>query len=57
MIDIYAERCCKTGEFFKEREYSLSRTKQYLKRKLNGGDWYLDAEEAIYYGFADGLHK
>ena len=57
MIDIYAERCFKTGRFFKEKEYNLSKTKQYLKRKLNGGDWYLDAEEAIYYGFADGLHK
>jgi ATP-dependent Clp protease protease subunit len=24
-----------------------------LKRKLKDGDWYLDANEAIYYGFAD----
>jgi ATP-dependent protease ClpP protease subunit len=57
MIDIYAEKCFKTGKFFKERKYNLSKTKAFLKRKLNSGDWYLDSEEVIYYGFADGLNK
>lgn len=57
MVDIYAERCCKTGKFFKDRGDNLSKTKAYIKRKLNNGDWYLDSEEAIYYGFADGLYK
>ena len=56
MIEIYAERCCK-GKFFKEREYNLSKTKTYIKRKLNNGDWYMTADEAVYYGFVDGIYK
>ena len=57
MLEIYSEKCMKTGKFFKEREYNLSKTKQYLKRKLNNGDWYMTAEDAIEYGFIDGLYK
>ena len=57
MLSIYAEKCHKTGEFFKQSEYSLSKTKSYIKRKLHNGDWYMDAEEAIYYGFIDGIYK
>ena len=33
MIEIYAERCQK-GEYFKERQNNLSKTKSYIKRKL-----------------------
>ena len=57
MIEIYAERCQKTGEYFKERENNLSKTKAYIKRKLGGGDWYMTADEAVYYGFVDGIYK
>ena len=57
MVSIYAEQCCKFGEFFVEKQYSLSKTKQYIKRKMKNGDWYLDAEEAVYYGFVDGIYK
>jgi ATP-dependent Clp protease protease subunit len=57
MIDIYAEKCHKTGKFFIESEYSLSKTKAYIKRKLNNGDWYMSAEEALYYGFVDGIYN
>lgn len=57
MVAIYAERCHKTGKFFKDGEYNLSKTKAYIKRKLNNGDWYMTAEEAVYYGFADGIYK
>ena len=55
MLSIYAERCSETGDFFLEREYNVSKTKQYIKRKLKDGDWYLSADEAVYYGFADGI--
>lgn len=55
MIDIYAERCHKTGRFFKDKEYSLSKVKSYIKRKMKDGDWYMTAEEAVYYGFADAV--
>ena len=57
MVGIYADKCYKTGEYFKERELSLSKTKAYLKRKLGGGDWYMTADEAVYYGFVDGIYK
>lgn len=57
MVDIYAEKCHKTGKFFKESDYSLSKTKAYIKRKLNGGDWYMTPNEAIDFGFVDGILK
>jgi len=57
MVDIYAEKCYKTGKFFKESDYSLSKTKAYIKRKLNGGDWYMTPNEAIDFGFVDGILK
>lgn len=53
MVDIYSERCFKTGQYFKDREDPLSKVKAYIKRKLKDGDWYLSAEQAVEYGFAD----
>ena len=54
MLDIYAEGC-KDGKYFKEHysEPDFDKVKSYLKRKFKDGDWYLDANEAVYYGFAD----
>lgn len=57
MFDIYASRCV-DGKFFAEKfgkKPSEKQVKQYLIRKLKSGDWYLNAEEAIYYGFADAI--
>ncbi len=55
MIDIYAQSCV-GGKFFKEK-YGASpdteKVKTYLLRKLKSGDWYLNAEDAVHYGFAD----
>jgi ATP-dependent protease ClpP protease subunit len=56
MIAIYSEKSQK-GQFFKERGYNLAKTKAYLKRKMNNGDWYMTPEDAIYYGFIDGIVK
>ena len=56
MARIYSEKCVK-GKFFKEREYSLSKVKAYIKRKLDKGDWYMTSEEATSYGFIDGIYK
>ena len=53
MVNIYADRCVKTGEYFKDRQDSLSKVKTYIKRKMKDGDWYLTAEQAVFYGFAD----
>lgn len=54
MLDIYAEGC-KDGKYFKEHynEPDFDKVKNYLKRKFKDGDWYLDANESVYYGFAD----
>lgn len=52
MIDIYASRCIR-GKYFKDNSYDKDKVKKFLYRKLKSGDWYLNAEEAVYYGFAD----
>lgn len=54
MIEIYALRCI-DGLYFQEKKYSLEQVKKYLYKKLKDGDWYMKPEEAVYYGFADGV--
>ena len=58
MFNIYANRCYK-GKYFKEKygggKESIPKVKSWLKRKLKDGDWYINAEESVYYGFADGV--
>ena len=56
MFDIYADSCVR-GKFFKEHYKSPTedKVKAYLQRKLKSGDWYLNAHESVYYGFADGV--
>jgi ATP-dependent protease ClpP protease subunit len=58
MLDIYTENVI-NGEYMKEHysDPSEEKVKNFLKRKLKDGDWYLSAEEAVYYGFADGILK
>jgi len=57
MVNLYAEKCEKTGQYFKDRGDNLSKVKSFLKRKITYGDWYMTSDEAIYYGFIDGLYK
>ena len=54
MLDIYTDACLK-GKYFKEQytDPTYEKVKNYLKRKLKEGDWYLDANESVYYGFSD----
>jgi ATP-dependent Clp protease protease subunit len=55
MLQIFAERAI-LGKYFKERKYSLKRTMTFIDQKIRQtGDWYLMPDEAIYYGFADGI--
>lgn len=55
MLQIFATRAM-TGHFFKSHSYNYSKTVAYINRKLKDkSDWYLSAEEAVYYGFADGI--
>ena len=58
MLDIYADVCAK-GKYFKEQYTDLTeeKVKNYLKRKFKDGDWYLDPNEAVFYGFADCVLK
>lgn len=55
MLDIYARRCA-NGLYFIEKygkNPPISKIKNFLNTKLKSGDWYITAEEAVYYGFAD----
>lgn len=56
MFEIYVD-ACSNGPFFIDQEPVPSRgkIKAFLKRKFKDGDWYLNAEESVYYGFADGI--
>lgn len=56
MFEIYTEVCA-NGKFFSDQnpKPSPGKIKAFLKRKFKEGDWYLDAEESVYYGFADGI--
>ena len=57
MFELYAKRCV-DGLFFKDKfgkKPSEKQVKNYLIRKLKSGDWYMNAEEAVYYGFADAI--
>lgn len=59
MFDIYASRCVE-GKFFHDKfgkKPSEKQVKQYLIRKFKSGDWYLEPEEAVHYGFADSVLK
>ena len=53
MMEIYAERC-RTGKFFEgqQRRTVIDYINSQLKERT---DWIMTAEEAIHYGFADGV--
>jgi ATP-dependent Clp protease protease subunit len=53
MVEIYAEKCHRYGPFFINRGDSLGKVKTYIKRKMKDGDWYLNADQALDYGFID----
>ena len=56
MFTIYAEQCV-GGKFFSDhyKTPTTDKVKGFLRRKLKSGDWYLDAQETVSYGFADGV--
>lgn len=56
MLQIFARRALKSSKFFKEKKYTEEKIATFIDRKLKDKtDWYLTAEEAVYYGFADGI--
>jgi ATP-dependent protease ClpP protease subunit len=55
MMEIYAERCVE-GKFFKTYKKTKKEAINFIARKLEEkSDWILTAEQAVYYGFADGI--
>ena len=55
MLQIFAKRAT-IGTYFRDRKYSVAKIASYLDRKIHDkSDWYLSADEAIYYGFADAI--
>ena len=55
MMDIYSNSCS-GGKFFKDKygpKPEVEKVKNFLYRKLKSGDWYITADEAVHYGFAD----
>ncbi|MBC8416701.1 ATP-dependent Clp protease proteolytic subunit [bacterium] len=52
MFDLYSGPCLETGKFFEGRDEAY--VKRYLKKKLDSKeDWWLSAEDSVYYGFCD----
>jgi ATP-dependent protease ClpP protease subunit len=55
MLKIYARKAM-NGEFFRQKEMNEIQTMKFIDRKIRKlGDWNLNSEEAVYYGFADGV--
>ncbi len=55
MLEIFAKRAI-NGKYFQDRSYNLRKTMSFIDSKIKqNSDWYLDAEESVYYGFADGI--
>lgn len=55
MLDIYVDACL-NGSFFKQNKMNDKRIKKFLDNKIKQyQEWYLNASDAVYYGFADGI--
>lgn len=53
MLDIYYHHCCKSKNFKGKTE---SQIKSFLRNKMDKKqEWYITAEEAVDYGFMDGI--
>lgn len=55
MIEIFAERALDTGAYFKKKKSStLQSVCNFFDKKLKEKvDWYLNAEESVFYGLSD----
>jgi len=55
MIDIFTDRCMKSP-LVEEKNWKKFMVRKHIVSQLdNKSDWILNAEEAVYYGFADGV--
>ena len=56
MLQIYASRGI-MGKYFAQGNTTPQQVLRFIDRKIQKlGDWNLDAEQAVYYGFADGIY-
>lgn len=55
MINIFVDRCIK-GQMAVEKNWKKLIVKRHIDSQISSkSDWILNAEEAVYYGFADGI--
>ena len=55
MLEVYAQKCIK-GDYFKRRRMSKKKVSDFICRKFEEkGNWILTSQEAVHYGFADGV--
>lgn len=55
MLQIYAGRAI-MGKFFRDKNMTDQQVLNFIDRKIQKvGDWNLDAEQAVQFGFADGI--
>ena len=55
MVDVFTDRCMNSS-ICKEKNWKRMMAKKHIVSQLaNKCDWILTSEEAIYYGFADGI--
>lgn len=56
MLQLYAGRAV-NGRFFRTKDMNEEATIKFIDQKIRKlGDWNLSAEEAVYYGLADGVY-
>lgn len=56
MVDIFVNRCKNSPIAIEKKWKSNSVIKKHIESQIkNQGDWIMNAEEAVYYGFADGI--
>jgi len=55
MLAIYAGRCAK-GRFARDNKMKVPAVKAFIKKMIDEKtDWWMSAEEAVYYGFVDAV--
>jgi hypothetical protein len=55
MVDVFTDRCMNSS-ICKEKNWKRMMAKKHIVSQLaNKCDWILTSEEALYYGFADGI--
>lgn len=55
MIDIFTEKCLHSPLVSEKNWKRINIKKHIMSQLANKSDWILDADEAVYYGFADGV--